>query len=142
MPATEHGFESQQACIKWVNEVGKLISYNPAFYNQFIPQSNILNSRWVSQKLGASALNNVITAANMAVADLEGTIESPTKEQINTTTHEFVSTTKPADRETPNSKEKKSISLINIGEGLIVGILMLCIVWALFHYFRINFGIG
>ncbi|HIJ90086.1 MAG: hypothetical protein OEV89_04895 [Desulfobulbaceae bacterium] len=136
MPATEHGFESQQACIKWVNEVGKLLSYKTYFYEQYIPQSNILNSRWISQKLGASALNKVITIANMAVADLERVIELPTADP------EPKSTAQPSDKEAPDSKEKKSISIINIGEGLIIGFLMLCLVWALFHYFGINFGIN
>ena len=43
--------------------------------------------------------------------------------------------TTPSDKKAPKSKEKKSISLINIAEGVTIGVLVFMIIWIINHYF-------
>ena len=38
----------------------------------------------------------------------------------------------------PSNKDQKGIDLIRITEGVIVGVLVLCVIWILLHYFGIN----
>ena len=38
----------------------------------------------------------------------------------------------------PSKKDQKGIDFLRIAEGIIIGVLVLCVVWILLHYFGIS----
>jgi len=116
---------------EWADNVAPLLKYDNDHYETFIQAVNTAKMP-LSGKSISYYLSIAISTVNQAIIELENGIASLGKNSVS------YAATNPPNSKTPNSKEKKSISLINIAEGVIIGVLVLCIAWILFHYFGIS----
>ncbi|MDH5561569.1 MAG: hypothetical protein OEY59_12030 [Deltaproteobacteria bacterium] len=126
-------FGKHELLMSWVDNVAPLLKYSNEHYTLFMDAaSKVSVPRRVSSRTAIPCLNIMKSVVNRAIIELENNIESPTKPATSD------KTTNPPDAKAPHGKSKKSISLINIAEGVIIGALMLCIGWILFHYFNLR----
>jgi hypothetical protein len=114
---------SHDVLLAWIDKVAPLLKYDPQHYDTFINSARTASVP-LSSKSITHYLNIAISTVNQAIIELENGLMTETNIATN-----------PSDNKAPISKEKKSISLINIAEGVIIFILGLLTLWIINHYF-------
>ena len=80
---SEQGFESQQACISWANEVAPLLAFDEGFHDAFLENANYVNTIGLSANLQGTSLNFMVSILQQAIVSLErGPIASPATQVV------------------------------------------------------------
>ena len=78
------GFKSQNECIDWANKVAPLLRFNNDHYITFLNHAGLINTVGLSANAHGTALNNMISTVQQAIAELESGInivDSNTKDE-------------------------------------------------------------
>lgn len=126
-------FKSPNDCMKWIDDILPLLKYDQQHYEDFYNHSQYVRITSLSSGTLMAHLDPMIGIVSQAITEIENNIDSP-REVV--AVHD--ATANPADKEPPALNKKKSISLTNIAERIIGGLLLACLLYLIATHFGLK----